>query len=169
MCPMWVWFFVICIAVYVMNNPKTDYCDLPLWVWVVIGAIFAHFFNNMIYNNEDTKEDFKNEKKIIVYNFNTSWCGWSKRFQPEWDDFSNTATSLNITAIDVKCDDKIPDDTPNDKKVELTKQYEDNRKLAEKFNVPGYPYIVILVDDVPKPYEGERTSKALQEYIKLVL
>ena len=90
--------------------------------------------------------------KFKVYNFNTSWCGWSKRFQPEWDAFTVACkTSKNIEAVDVKCDD------------------DNNKDVCNKYNVPGYPYVIVEVDGDPRPYDGERTSDAIMGYIKTVL
>ena len=38
--------------------------------------------------------------RLKIFNFNTEWCGWSKRFQPEWDKFTQAVKAnpnLNFT------------------------------------------------------------------------
>lgn len=100
----------------------------------------------------NTEEDFDNSSNITVYNFNTSWCGWSRNFQPEWDLFMTQVSKMkNVTAIDVKCDDKTDEDV---------------QKLCKKFNIPGYPYVMIETNNVAKPYEGERTAASLLAVVK---
>lgn len=141
------------------------YFNIPLWVWIItIIILFVIFISpqKKLYESETksetTKEYFvdsnQQSKKISVYNFNTTWCGWSRKFQPEWDSFANHMKDPknnvnNIEVKDIKCDD-------NDKQ---------NDEMCTKYNVPGYPYIVFDIEGVHKPYEGERTADALIKYI----
>lgn len=152
---MWLWVLIACVIVLSLGNNKKDFCDTPMVMWVGIGAVIAYFYiyNNKYSQNEnfDSSND-KKMKKFKVYNFNTSWCGWSKRFQPEWDAFTVACkTSKNIETVDVKCDD------------------DNNKDVCNKYNVPGYPYVIVEVDGDPRPYDGERTSDAIMGYIKTVL
>ena len=66
---------------------------LVLIFWIFL--IFL-FLNELFAKN--TNEQFKNiqENKIIVYNFNTSWCGHSKSFQPVWNKFTESIKVRNI-------------------------------------------------------------------------
>ena len=77
---------------------------------------------------------------ILVYNFNTEWCGYSRKFQPIWEDFSNNVKdNMNIQAIDVKCD--------NDQ----------NKDLCNKYKIQGYPTVIIVKNNQPHEYSGNRT------------
>lgn len=88
--------------------------------------------------------------KTKVYNFNTSWCKYSIDFQSEWNTFSNSLKeSDSIKAIDVKCDD------------------DKNKELCQKFNIPGYPTVVIELGDNNHIYNGVRTSQSLRKYLEL--
>ena len=105
-------------------------------------------------------EKFSAEKSILktkpiikIFNFNTEWCGWSKRFQPEWDKFmdhvKDPANNLtHIQAFDIKCDDK------------------NNENICNEYQVPGYPYVIIRENDNKTAYDGARNKKALVEYVK---
>ena len=116
---------------------------------VIIGFIL---YNNMY----QITEKFSDNNKIIkVFNFNTSWCGWSKKFQPEWDKFSQLIVDNNLNHIhahDIKCDNNT------------------NSNKCKEYNVPGYPYIIIekmTGSDVKQiVYEDERTADSLLSYIK---
>lgn len=141
---------------------EQKYFGLPIWIWIiVVGIIVFSCYKTISSSNSisqkqetptETKESFAevSKPKIKVLNFNTSWCGWSKRFQPEWDSFSSRVKSdpklSHVEAVDVKCDDKK------------------NEAMCEQYQVPGYPYVVIEVDGKRTQYNGERTADALVEY-----
>ena len=98
--------------------------------------------NFMLLENENIKTK--------VYNFNTSWCKYSVDFQSEWNTFSNSLKeSDGIKAIDVKCDD------------------DKNKELCQKFNIPGYPAVVIESGDNNHIYNGVRTAQSLRKYLEL--
>ena len=150
-----------------MLNQK--YLGLPIWVWLVlVGIIFFSCIQTMGINvpkpkaETETKakekfaevsnaKDSNAKTKIKVFNFNTSWCGWSRRFQPEWEEFckrvKSDPTLSHIDALDVKCDD------------------DKNESMCEKYQVPGYPFIVVEIDSKRTQYNGERTVDALVKYV----
>lgn len=85
--------------------------------------------------------------KIKIYNFNTEWCSYSKKFQPTWNTFANSIIAAdNIEAINVNCDD--------------------NKELCKKYNIPGYPTVVIENDKKFKIYDGPRTIEGLRNATK---
>lgn len=102
----------------------------------------------IFYNSNYTAENFDIKKtKIKVYNYYTSWCGWSQKFLPEWQTFINTtADSNNIETISIQCDDP-----------------KNNEKCS---SVPGFPSIIIETDDTTIHYDGERTSTEIHNFIK---
>ena len=104
---------------------------------------------------EIKKEKFENSENkmsnlIKVYNFNTSWCGYSVRFQPEWKKFENEIQSRNdnIQAFDIKCDNVS------------------NKQMCVNYEIPGFPTIIIEKNNKKIDYNGPRTSEALIEYIE---
>ena len=141
---------------------KKCFC-LPLWVWLVAIGIAVYYYcyapkNILKIKPKEKKKEKKKEKftnsKLKIYNFNTQWCGWSQRFQPEWDNFTQAIkndSKLNqfVEAINVNCDDPV------------------NEKMCKKYNVPGYPYVVLDNNGKHKPYSGERTANALLSFISL--
>jgi thiol-disulfide isomerase/thioredoxin len=111
----------------------------PMWMWLVAAVV--------LYITCFSKEGFANaQDEIKIYNFNTEWCGWSKRFQPEWDEFSKNVSG-GVKAIDVKCDD------------------DKNQQLCKEFEVPGFPSVIAMVNGKRHEYRGERTAKALKEFV----
>jgi thiol-disulfide isomerase/thioredoxin len=140
-----------------------EYFRLPLWVWLIIICVLIFSYSNTYKKptivddssnkNEQEKEKFASisKPKIKIYNFNTEWCGWSKKFQPEWDKFSENIKSnpklTHVEAVDVKCDKS------------------ENESMCENYKVPGYPYVIIEVNDKRMPYNGERTALNLTQFI----
>lgn len=139
---------------------KKCFC-LPLWVWLLVLAIIVYY---ICYKKpevkpttiEEKKEKFSNatNSKLKIFNFNTEWCGWSKRFQPEWDKFTQMVkedSNLNskVEVFDVKCDSP------------------DKKQMCEAYNVPGYPYVIIENNGIRTPYKGERTAEGLKSFVSL--
>jgi len=90
------------------------------------------------------------QNKITVYNFNTNWCGYSKKFQPIWDKFvDSVSANKNIVALDMKCDDNK------------------NAALVRKYNVEGFP--TVIIDDGKSfiKYSGNRTVNDLRKALNL--
>ena len=134
---------------------EQNYLGLPLWVWlVIVGIVAFSCWKTTTKTTAESKESFTEAtgNKIKVYNFNTTWCGWSKRFQPEWNKFSDKVKSnsslSHVEAYDVKCDDN------------------QNKDICEEYEVQGFPTVIIEKDGKRTHYQGERTAEAIIEHIK---
>jgi thiol-disulfide isomerase/thioredoxin len=90
----------------------------------------------------------KGPEEPTIYNFNTSWCGYSVRFQPIWDEFTEANKNNNIKIVDVKCDKS------------------ENEDLCNKYSVEGFPTVLKVKDNVMIPYKGQRTLEGLQNFVK---
>ena len=120
-----------------------------LFITIILILIYFYF----LYKKDELLENkIKNISKIKIYNFNTEWCGWSKKFKPEWDIFmqhvKEDPSLYYIEAYDVKCDN------------------DNNKMMCKKYNVPGFPYIVIEDENTYIEYEGDRSAQHLLKYIK---
>ena len=86
--------------------------------------------------------------KAIIYNFNTSWCGYSVNFQPTWDEFSkelnSTKPSSEVVAVDMKCDDNA------------------NRDMCMKWDIRGFPTIIKVVTDGTVDAQGNPNGKKVE-------
>lgn len=112
-----------------------------LFFWIILIFIFL-FLNRL-------NETFIDNKKTI-YNFNTSWCEYSIKFQPIWKKFVKTLLPKdNIVSIDAQCDNN---------KYDL---------LQSKFGVEGYPTIVITENNSFIKYTGPSTVNGLRTALNL--
>ena len=125
----------------------TKILNIPVWVWLLIALYFIINMNGFLKLRQEKFTD----SKVKIYNFNTSWCGWSKRFQPEWDRFTELCKNMtDVKVYDIKCDK------------------EENKEQCKKFNIPGYPTVIATVGGKTINYDGERKSDKLVEFIKSI-
>ena len=119
---------------------------------IVLGVIVLYF----LFCNE-CKETFSSEetKVLKVFNFNTTWCGYSVRFQPIWDEFSKKMKNrTDIHTFDIKCDNQ------EDEKV---------KELCDRYQVRGYPTVVFEKDGKIIHFDDDRTVKKLESKSKSML
>ena len=123
---------------------------------VLVVVIYLFIYTEDFSTCSNIKDTFsnsanKNSNLIKVYNFNTSWCGYSVRFQPEWEKFQREIESidnLNIEAFDIKCDNT------------------NNKQMCDDYEIPGFPSVIIEKDGEKINYNGPRTATAIIEAIK---
>ena len=89
--------------------------------------------------------------KVTAYNFNTTWCGWSKRLQPTWERIMAKYRGSDIEVIDVKCDGST----------------EEQNKCREA-GVQGFPTILLArPDGATFEYHGDRSFDDIDSWIKV--
>lgn len=106
-------------------------------VTIVALATAAQARDGWLDDFEKAKVQAKAEGKKILLDFTGSdWCGWCKKLdaevfsQQEWKDYASK--KLVLVELDFPRGFKLPEAT--------AKQ---NKELAEKFNISGYPTIII--------------------------
>jgi len=77
-------------------------------------------------------EQTLDSNKPTLVNYYAYWCGYSKKFQPKWEEFKGLAKSkfpnLQVIDLDVGNDDNLND-------------------LAGQVGVKGYPTVVLFYKD----------------------
>ena len=157
------------------------YCGISMWIWILVVCVGLFEIQKIICSNK-TNETFTNKDiNIKVTNYNTSWCGYSKQFQAEWDEFSNLVNNDSVqfqaewdafSNLKKKVNNDSNDSVnyPNIDAVEVKCDKDDaNKLICDNNNVKGYPWIVIDINngtDVKNyNYNGPRTKNALLKYI----
>ena len=94
------------------------------------------------------------QKKTVSYTvpkhslvmFYAPWCGYCKQFMPEWEQVkSSLRSNPKIRTVEVNGDD--------------------NKDLMMKYNVPGFPTILLeLNDGTVIPYDGNRDAHSVLDF-----
>jgi len=115
-------------------------------VLIIIMMLLCKF--NKSLNSQEIQNFNNNNNTPKIINFNTSWCYWSKKLQPVWDELTENMKNKNIQCIDLKCD------------------LDENKETCEKYNVQGFPTIKLIVDNKVIDYEGDRSLDNLSKFIE---
>jgi thioredoxin-like negative regulator of GroEL len=80
---------------------------------------------------------------VVVEFYYMNGCGWCEKFMPEWEKYQAQATAAGI-----QC-----------KKIEA----QDAGDNLTKYNIHGFPTVIIIRDGQATEYDGERTADALMK------
>ena len=104
------------------------------------------------FNDEDQQKehfyggDVSNAKLKLFY---ADWCGHCKRFKPVFDgELKQLVSSSNIPV-----------------KLEAV-DCDRNPQMASKYNVSGFPTLILEVNNKPIEYQGQRKSENIIQFIK---
>jgi len=88
----------------------------------------------------DLEEQISSGKKLVL--FYADWCGHCKKVKPDWDEAAKQMNKDEKKMIKVNCGEGTKDD----------------KAVMEKYNIDGYPTIIIFQDGKPSKYEGNRSK-----------
>lgn len=124
----------------IKNMMNNRYAILILLLIVVGG----YFLFKWCQNKKSPFEMFSGGAKL--YFFFADWCGYCKRFKPEWEKLK-AEPNLGVQLEEVDCSNEAP-------------------ALAREYNVKGFPTLILLNDGNKVTYEGERSADAIISFIK---
>jgi thiol-disulfide isomerase/thioredoxin len=100
------------------------------------------------YKHQGCKQQGGGVKSIQLIVFFAPWCGHCHIFmdgkESVWEQLKR-GHHEEVTFVQVNCDE--------------------NRELVQKFNIRGFPTILKIKNTKVIPFEGERTVKALEEFM----
>lgn len=139
---------------------------LPLWLVVVMALVLCGCVFQVV-KKTSSLESFSSDvpqdaaAKVKITNYWASWCGWSKKFKPEWDKFEascNSDVSKSTHAINFDCGDE---------------NNEEAQAACRNSGVPGFPSVKIEYTQGGEKkkidYEGERTQVGLEAKVAEIL
>ena len=116
-------------------NIKILNINIKIWILIIISILFLLNF----------KKEKYSEKKNVIYNFNTTWCKYSRDFQPIWEEFEKDKNN-DIEKLDVKCDD--------------------DNELCNIYPISGFPTVLLDVNGKIKIFNGARSVEELNKFVK---
>ena len=88
------------------------------------------------------------DKKTLVL-FYADWCGHCNKLEPTWEKAAKKANTEKKNMVKVNVGGKTPE----------------QQTLLEKYEIDGFPTILIFQNGKPTPYNGERTEEG---FLKVV-
>lgn len=117
---------------------------------IVLAVIVLVLFVRKIFKtgSSNTISDFDNVSDTPKFvNFNASWCYWSKKLNPTWENLKDDMSNKNIEILDIKCD------------------MEENKDLCERYGIDGYPSIRLIQGNKIYSYDGDRSLDDMKDFI----
>lgn len=121
---------------------------------LLVSILLGYYY---VYSRNQEEEGFQNinltpeDNEVVMVLFYTEWCGYCKKFKPEWEKASR---QMNNTKV-------------NNNKVRFEKvDCDANSELAKEYEVNGYPTVKILRKGKVEDYEGERSLSGIKAYLE---
>ena len=102
--------------------------------------------NNVIILTDDTFEKAVKQYDYLMVLFYAPWCGHCKKFHPEYEKAAATLRKENLYLA----------------KVDATTE----KKLAEKYNIEGFPTVKLLIKGEEIEYTGGRTEAEVVNWMR---
>tara|TARA_Y100000992_G_scaffold302368_1_gene276268 strand:- start:6440 stop:6925 length:486 start_codon:yes stop_codon:yes gene_type:complete len=106
------------------------FCVIGFIIFIVVLYNVYKYLKMNYKKVENFTSNDDNSAKLIM--FHVDWCPHCKKAIPDWNAFKNEYNDLKINNYKLKVTDfDVTEDTP------------ENKKLVQKYNVKGYPTIIL--------------------------
>ena len=113
-----------------------------LAVLLVLYLLYINFLKEGFESKPaELDEQIASGKKVVL--FYADWCGHCKKIKPVWDEAAKEVNKDEKKMIKVNCG-------------EGTKE---EKAIMDKYDIDGYPTIIIFQDGKPSKYEGNRNKE----------
>ena len=142
------------ILEHINKNPvRYGTIALIIFIFIVISIYFYNTYVKPLVNRTyvSNKEYIKGQPsdEVTIFLFYTEWCPYCKKAKPEWNAFKekveNTHYEQKIIFREIDCDQ--------------------DPKLAEKYNVEGYPTIKLVWKDNIYEYDAKPDRSNLIDFL----
>ena len=121
---------------------------IALFVCLSLTSISAEAEDDVVQKlTDDNFDEFIASHEFVLVKFYAEWCGHCKKLAPE---YAKAAEALKSGAVPVPL---VKVDAP------------ENKKLAEKYGIQGFPTLKFFVKGEPIDYNGGRTEKEIISWI----
>jgi protein disulfide-isomerase-like protein len=122
---------------------------------LLVAILLGYYY---VYSRNQEQEGFQSvnltpdDNEVIIVLFYTDWCGYCKKFKPEWE---KASAEMNNSTI-------------NNNKVRFEKvDCDANESLAKEYQVNGYPTVKVLRNgQEAEDFEGERSLSGIRSYLE---
>ena len=128
---------------------KYSYYIGGLFIIIIIVVLLVLWNMKILRKNkdDDNEEELKSCKLMFFY---TTWCPYCKKARVEWDSFKQYWDHKKINGYELSFAE-IDCDT--------------NENVAQKYNVVGYPTILLLKNDEVSLYDAKPDVENLNKFL----
>ena len=118
---------------------------------MMVAILFVLFILLVLlrYFHKRSLEGFQSENKMVVI-CKADWCGHCKKASPEFNKL------LSVSPITLKDGNKVS--------VKILDADKDKSEMS-KYNVKGFPTVLIVDNGVTTEYPGERTASGIIDFL----
>ena len=117
--------------------------------------IIPRFISNNPLNKEIKISDESNSNEISVMLFKTEWCPYCKNAEKEWNKFKKYIKNINNSRED------------NEKITTSIIDCDKNDKLANKYNIEGYPTVKMIHKNKIYDFDAKVNYNNLTEFLNI--
>ena len=141
-----------------INTKKSLYT--PIILSVVVLFIIIYVTHIMYKSYKVANESFNDQevKDAELYFFFANWCPHCKTAKPEMEKVKNNFHQRTINGYTIKV-----------KYVDCSNDSQESKMLLSKYNVQGYPTVIMNVDDEVVEYDNKVTFSNIESFIGDVL
>lgn len=150
---------IILLKNKVTNMISGKQLSVILFISIILICVAVYFYRNFL--KKKLKKEYVPNKEFApgprtdlssatLYFFYTDWCPHCKTARPIWDDFKK----------------EIGDSIIKDTKIKFMEiDCEKNGQEAEKFNVEGYPTIILVHGNKVIEYDAKTSKESLHQFL----
>jgi len=132
-------------------NPKNlPRLALLLFILIVLFYFYSTYLKEGFDATPDNLDKYINGDKPALVLFYANWCGHCTKLKPTWIKTAKLAEEKDLTMIQINVGGEEGDS-------EETKQK--NAEISKKYNIDGYPTIILFKNGNAIPYDGPRTPE----------
>jgi thiol-disulfide isomerase/thioredoxin len=121
---------------------------LLLFILVVLYYFYSNYLKEGFEATHKNIDQYLTGEQPTLVLFYANWCGHCKKLKPTWEEATKKAKESDLTMVQI-------DVGGNDNDSEETKKK--NAEITKKYNINGYPTIMLFSNGTQTPYEGPRT------------
>ena len=132
-------------------NPKNlPRLALLLFLLIVLFYFYSTYLKEGFDATPDNLDQYINGDKPTLVLFYADWCGHCKKLKPTWSKTAELAKEKGLTMIQINVGGEESDSEETKKK---------NAEISKKYNIDGYPTIILFKNGNAIPYDGPRTPE----------
>ena len=125
-------------------------CFTAVALYTYRRYLSANINPSYVANNEYKQGEKQTSDVVDLYYFYTTWCPHCKKSMPIWQEFKNEigntkVKGYRINFLEVDCDK--------------------DKATADKFNVQGYPTIILVKGNQKVDYDAKPSKDTLMEFL----